>query len=259
MLIVLNKFKIFSYIVSLTTVIILFAMAFLMTNPEKIVETSASAKELPIYNVARQEKKVAFTMNCAWEAEDIDSILDTLAKYKVNITFFIVGDFANRYPEAVKKIAEAGHEIGNHSNTHPHVNQLSIEKNREEIEKCSKIIENITGKGTTLYRGPYGEYNDTVIKAAKSLGHIAIQWNIDTLDYSGLTGEQMWKRIKEKLTPGSIILSHSGTKHTADSLDMLLHQIIEENGYQVVTVSQLIYQENYVIDSNGTQSIQEIS
>ena len=62
-----------------------------------------------------------------------------------------------------------------------------------------------------------------------------------------------WNRIKEKLAPGSIILSHNGTKHTADSLDMLLHQIIEENGYQVVTVSNLLYKENYIIDSNGTQ------
>ena len=97
------------------------------------------------------------------------------------------------------------------------------------------------------------------MQAAKSQGHTVIQWNIDTLDYSGLTGEQMWKRIKEKLAPGSIILSHNGTKHTADSLDMLLHRIIEENGYQVVTVSNLIYQENYVIDNNGTQKMQKIS
>lgn len=253
MLIVFNKFKIFSYIVSLTTVIILFAMAFMMTSPEKTIETSASTKALPIYNVAREEKKVAFTMNCAWEAEDIDSILDTLSKYKVQITFFIVGDFAEKYPDAVKKIADAGHEIGNHSDTHPHVNNLSLEKNIEEIQECSKKIESITGKKTTLYRGPYGEYNDIVIQAAESQGHTAIQWNIDTLDYSGLTGEQMWSRIKEKLAPGSIILSHNGTKHTADSLDMLLHQIIEENGYQVVTVSNLLYKENYMIDSNGTQ------
>lgn len=259
MLIVLNKFKIFSYIVSLITVIILFSMAFLMTTAEKTIETSTSTKELPIYHVATEEKKIAFTMNCAWEAEDIDSILDTLSKYKVHITFFVVGEFAEKNPEAVKKIADRGHEIGNHSDNHPHVNQLSLEKNREEIQECSKKIENLTGKKTTLYRGPYGEYNNTVMQAAKSQGHTVIQWNIDTLDYSGLTGEQMWKRIKEKLAPGSIILSHNGTKHTADSLDMLLHRIIEENGYQVVTVSNLIYQENYVIDNNGTQKMQKIS
>ena len=146
-------------------------------------------------------------------------------------------------------------KYGNHSNEHPHVNQLSLEKNIEQIQECSKKIEEITGKKTTLYRGPYGEYNDTVLKAAKSQAHTAIQWNLDTLDYTGLTGEEMWKRLEKKLQPGSIILSHNGTNHTADSLDGLLHHIIDEKGYQIVTVSELIYKENYIIDSNGTQRI----
>lgn len=255
MFIVFNKEKINSYLISLGTVIILFVMAFMMTS-ETTLETSAATKELPIYNVATQEKKIAFTMNCAWNADDIDSILDTLAKYKTHITFFMVGDWVDKYPDQVKKISEKGHEIANHSNTHPHVNNLSLEKNIEEIQKCSEKIEKLTGKKVTLYRGPYGEYNDTVIKAAKSQNHTTIQWSLDTLDYSGLTGEEMWKRLENKLTPGSIILSHNGTKHTAESLDMLLNNI-QERGYQIVTVSELIYSENYYIDVNGTQRIMQ--
>ena len=143
-------------------------------------------------------------------------------------------------------------KYGNHSDTHPHVNTLNLEKNREQLENCSKKIEKITGKKTTLYRGPYGEYNDTVINAAKSMNHTTIQWNLDTLDYSGLTGEEMWKRLENKLSCGSIILSHNGTKHTADSLDMLLTKI-ESKGYQVVTISELIYKENAYVDVNGVQ------
>ena len=254
MFIVFNKDKINSYLISLGTVVILFVMAFMITG-EQTVQTAVATKELPIYNVETKEKKIAFTMNCAWEADDIEKILETLSKHNTHITFFMVGDFVNRYPEAVKKIAEAGHEIGNHSDTHPHVNNLSLEKNREEIQKCSQKIEQITGKKTKLYRGPYGEYNDTVIKSAKSQNHTTIQWNLDTLDYSGLTGEEMWKRLENKLTPGSIILSHNGTKHTADSLEMLLEQI-EQKGYKIVTVSELIHKENYYIDVNGTQRIQ---
>ena len=157
--------------------------------------------------------------------------------------------------DAVKKISDAGHEIGNHSNTHPHVNNLTLEKNIEEIQKCSEKIEKITGKKTTLYRGPYGEYNETVIKAADSQNHKTIQWNLDTLDYSGLTGKEMWNRIENKLTAGSIILSHNGTKHTADSLDMLLYNI-QQKGYEIVTVSELIYSDNYYIDVNGIQRVQ---
>lgn len=183
MFIVFNKEKINSYLISFGTVIILFVMAFMITE-NNAVETAASTKEIPIYNVATEEKKVAFTMNCAWNADDIDSILATLSKYKIHITFFMVGDFIQKYPEAVKKISDAGHEIGNHSDTHPHVNNLSLEKNIEEIQNCNNKIEQITGKKTTLYRGPYGEYNNTVINAAKSQNLTTIQWNLDTLDYT---------------------------------------------------------------------------
>ena len=252
MFIVFNKSKIRSYLISLGTVVILFVMAFTITKNDTSIQTSASTKELPIYSVDTSEKEVAFTMNCAWDANDIDSILETLKKHDIHITFFMVGDFVTKYPEAVKKISEAGHEIGNHSDTHPHVNNLNLEKNIEQIQKCSEKIEKITGKKTNLYRGPYGEYNDTVIRAAKSQNSETIQWNLDTLDYSGLTGEQMWKRLENKLAPGSIILSHNGTKHTADSLDMLITNI-KKKGYNIVTVSELIYKDDYYIDVNGIQ------
>lgn len=125
--------------------------------------------------------------NCYWNADDIDSILKTLQENHVKITFFMVGDWIEKFPEAVKKINEAGHEIASHSNTHPHVNNLSYEKNIEEIEKSNDKIEKITGKRTTIYRAPYGEYNDTVIKAAQDKGYFCLQWNLDTLDYTGLT------------------------------------------------------------------------
>ena len=251
MFIVFNKSKMISYGISVLTVVILFCMAFTITKNESI-QTSGTNKKIPIYSVFTEDKKIAFTMNCACNADDIDSILDTLSKYKVHITFFMVGDFIEKYPEAVKKISDAGHEIGNHSDTHPHVNNLNLEKNVEQIKKCSKKIEDLTGKKSSLYRGPYGEYNNTVINAADSQNHITIQWNLDTLDYTGLTGEKMWARLKDKMSPGSIILSHNGTKHTADSLDMILYNI-GQAGYQVIPVSELIYKDNYYIDSNGVQ------
>lgn len=258
MFLVINKEKIYAYAVSIMTVVMLFCMAGVITTQsnkeENSVQTSSTAttKQLPIYNVKTEEKKIAFTMNCAWNADDIDSILETLAKNNVHITFFLVGDWIDKNPEAVKKIAEAGHEIGSHSNTHPHVNNLSYEQNIKEIENCNDKIEKITGTRTNLYRAPYGEYNDTVITAANDKGYDVIQWNLDTLDYQGLTGDEMWNRLKDKLANGSIILSHNGTKHTADSLDMLIKNI-NQAGYELVKVSELIYQDNYEIDNNGTQ------
>ena len=164
----------------------------------------------------------------------------------------MVGDWVDKYPDAVKKIYDAGHEIGSHSNTHPHVNNLSSEKNLEEINLSVNKIEKITGYKTNLYRAPYGEYNNTVIKTAQENGFYPIQWNLDTLDYQGLTGEEMWNRLKNKLDGGSIILSHNRTKHTADSLDYLIKNI-KKSGYEIVTVSDLIYQSDYYIDNTGKQ------
>ncbi len=258
MFLVFNKQKIYSYIIALSTVAILFSGAKLFSNSEKeAIQTSASInKLLPIYSVETNEKKISLTINCAWNADDIDSILDTLSKYKVKVTFFMVGDWIEKFPEATKKIADAGHEIGNHSEGHPHVNNLSIEKNIDQIKMCADRIEKITGKRSTLYRGPYGEYNDTVIKAAKEQNHTTIQWSLDTLDYKGLTCDEMWARLKDKLSPGSIILMHNGTKHTKDSLDKIIYNI-QEKGYDIVTVSDLIYNENYIIDNNGMQKLEK--
>ena len=217
MFLVFNKEKIQTYIVSVLTVAVLITIA----NVRKVetIQTSSQEKELPIYNVQTDEKKVAFTMNCAWNADDIDSILKTLEE---------------------------------NSNTHPHVNKLSAEKNLEEIKLSVNKIEKITNKKVELYRPPYGEYNDIVIRTAKNNGYYPIQWNLDTLDYKGLTGDDMWKRIRNKISNGSIILSHNGTKNTADSLDGLIKNI-KSQGFELLTVSELIYKDNYVIDNNGMQ------
>ena len=260
MFLVLNKQKIYTYVVSLVTVVILFGMAGGITEKQNtkkensIITTSATTgtKLLPIYNVKTEEKKVALTMNCAWNADDIDKILEVLKQNNTKITFFMVGEWIEKFPEAVKKINEEGHEIASHSDTHPHVNKLSYEENINQIEKSNEKIEKITGKRTQIYRPPYVEYNDTVIKAVQDKNYYALQWNLDTLDYTGLTGTEMWNRLKDKIKAGDIILTHNGTKHTADSLDMLIKNI-KEKGLEVVTISNLIYKDNYKIDNNGTQ------
>ena len=252
MFFIFNKEKIMSYFVAFSTVAVLFTMSIIVNNKQTLEVSSSTNENLPIYNVQTEENVVSLTMNCAWNADDIDSILDTLNKCNVKITFFIVGDWADKYPEAVKKISENGHEIGNHSNTHPHVNKLNIDKNCEEITKCSEKLKNITGKEVNLYRCPYGEYNNTVINAANSLNYYPIQWSLDTLDYTGLTGNEMWNRLDGKLKKGDIILMHNGTKHTADSLELLIKNI-QSKGLEIKKVSDILYKDNYKINENGTQ------
>ena len=137
MFFVLNKQKIYTYAVSIITVVFLFCVA---SNIDKSNQTSietsvANNKLLPIYNVQTDENKVAFTMNCAWNADDIDSILETLKNNNTYITFFMVGDWIEKFPDAVKKIQESGHEIASHSNTHPHVNNLTYKKTLMKLKK----------------------------------------------------------------------------------------------------------------------------
>lgn len=252
MFFVYNKDKIISVLIAFSTVFVLFFVAGMLRKNNTVETAIGEVKLLPIYSVDINEKKVALTINCAWTAEDVDLILETLENHNTKITFFMVGEWVGKYQEEVKKINEAGHEIANHSYSHPHVNNLSYEKNREEIERCSNLIKQLTGKETTLYRGPYGEYNNTVINAAEELNHKVVQWNIDSLDWKGLTGEQMWERINKKLDDGSIILMHNGTENTALSLDIILTNI-EEKGFKVVKVSDLIYPDNYIVDNNGVQ------
>lgn len=195
---IVNKERIVSCVIALSTILILFLMATVVpANELNTVETSTrESKLLPIYSVDTEENKVALTINCAWSAEDVDLILETLNNNQVKCTFFMVGEWVGKNQGAVKKIFNNGHEIANHSYSHPHVNNLSYEKNVEEINKCNNLIEKITGERPTLYRGPYGEYNNTVIQAAMDTNNKTIQWSIDSLDWQGLTGEQMWERIR---------------------------------------------------------------
>lgn len=164
----------------------------------------------------------------------------------------MVGTWIDKYKDAVKLLSDGGHDIGNHSDQHAHVNKLSLEQNIEDMKKCSSRIEAITGHPSILYRGPYGEYNNTVMRAAEATGHKVIQWDVDTLDYKGLTPSEMCDRIVKKIRNGSIILMHNDTKHTSEGLQMIINTITEL-GYEIVPVSELIYEENYEINHEGRQ------
>lgn len=186
-------------------------------------------------------------------AEDIPSIIETLELNKVEATFFTVGDWVKKYPEAVKALSEAGMEIGNHSYNHAHVNKLSYEQNIEDMKKCNEVITEITGKEVKYYRGPYGEYNNTVIQAAETCNMKVIQWDVDTLDYEGKTPSEMCEIIKRKIRNGTIILMHNDTKYTAEGLQQIIDTIHDEEGYKILPLEDLIYTENYEINHEGRQ------
>lgn len=208
-------------------------------------------REIPIYSVQRDDNKIALTFDCAWNADDIESICSALDRYNAKATFFAVGDWAEKYPEAVKTLAAHGHELGNHSYNHAHYKKLSKADMLADMDKCDTILEKLTGKKPVLFRAPYGEYNDDVITACDGSGRNYIQWSVDGIDYGDANAEDIYKRSTQKVENGDIILLHNGTKHTAEILPKILEQLTKE--HTLVTVSDLIYTDNYSVDHAGKQ------
>ena len=218
----------------------------------RCVALGAGGRLLPIYSVAREDKKVAITFNCAWDGEDIPLILETLDKYGAKATFFALGTWVDSYPEETKAIIEAGHEIGTHSNTHPDMTKISREKITEELLRSSEKIERVTGIKPKLFRAPSGAYNNELIECASGLGFTTIQWDIDSRDWKNPPQEEMIKSVTENTGKGSIILFHCGLEITDESLPAILENLKNE-GYQFVKVSDLIYKGEYTIDNSGKQ------
>lgn len=216
------------------------------------VETSVSTKELPIYSVETGEKKIAITFDSAWNDDDIDKIIEVLQAQNCPSTFFVTGDWAEKFPESLKKLYTAGHEIGSHSYNHTLYSTLSKDEIIADMDKCDSVIESILGFRPNLMRAPSGDYTNNSILACKETGRYCIQWDVDSLDWKDLTEEQMKARIFDRVQNGSILLFHNGTKQTALALPGLLTALKNE-GYTFCKVGDLIYKENYTIDHTGRQ------
>lgn len=218
-----------------------------------VVHTSAPVtRELPIYSVETDKKQVALGINCAWDDKDIDSFISILDAHHVKATFFLVGNWCRQYPDAVKKLAQAGMELGSHSNTHPDMAKLSREEIERELHDGGRRIGEITGQVPRLFRAPSGSYNDLVVSTARALGWEVIQWNCDTIDWKGGEADELLRNAMKNLENGSIFLLHVGAKHTLEALPQLL-DLLEEKGYSIVTVGELIYPQPYTIDHQGRQ------
>ena len=207
---------------------------------------------VPIYSVDTQEKKVAISFDTAWGADKTERIVEILNEYQVGATFFMVGFWVEDYPDMVKLINESGIEIGTHSNTHPDFVNLSTEQMKLELDTSINAIKNITGKDVELFRAPYGSYNNTMLNLTKSMGLKTIQWDVDTLDWKGYSGVDICERVMSKVKSGSIILCHNNADHIIDALPLMLERLLNA-GYEVVSVGDLIIENDYYIDNLGVQ------
>ncbi len=248
---VFNKWKIIRYICMLIVFGFIFALAGRVAT--NIIATVANtSKKLPIYSIETTNNDIALTFDCAWGAEDMPSILDILRENNVKATFFVLGEWAEKFPEVIKRMVEEGHDVANHSDTHPHIASLTYENIKKEIKNANDKIEKLTGKTNNLFRAPYGEYNDNVISAAEELGFYTIQWDVDSLDWKNLGSENILNRVLNRTKNGSIILMHNGTEDTANVLDKVIKGL-KKKGFNFKPVSEFIYKDNYVINNEGRQ------
>lgn len=228
------------------------------TASNAITASSFYSNELPIYCVNTDKPVVALTFDSAWGTEDLEQILSILKKHNAPATFFVTGEWAQKYPEAIRSIDQAGHEIANHGNSHKHMPQISKEEMAAEIQGCHNAVYNLIGKDMTLFRAPYSDWNDTVVDVAHSMGYMSINQSVDSLDWKDYGIDSIIYTVCEhkNLENGSIILLHNGATYTKDALDVMLTKL-EEQGYSFVKVSSLIYTQNYYLDHTGKQFLKD--
>ena len=215
-----------------------------------------SSRKIPVYGVDVQgEKKViALTFDAAWGADKTQGILDTMAKYDAKGTFFLVGFWIDKFEDETKAIAEAGFDIGNHSRNHLNMPKLNDNEIRSEIEYVNDRVNELTGITPTYFRAPFGDYSDRLMSALEEMNMTGVQWSIDSLDWKGLSAKQIFERVVPKAKSGDIILFHNNSDHILDALPLIL-SALKADGFEFVTLSQLVATEGYTIDNNGIQHL----
>ena len=216
----------------------------------------AADRPLPIYCVEKDQKVCSISFDAAWGNEDTQQLIDILDRYQIKATFFVVGDWVTKYPESVKALHDAGHEVMSHSDSHAHYNSLTKEEITADVNSSCDKIQAVTGVRPSLIRCPYGEYDDHVITAIRDLGMEPIQWDVDSLDWKEIPASEITKRVTSKVQPGSIVLFHNAAKHTPEALPAILENLISQ-GYTIVPISKLILPgtcgQDYTMDHTGRQ------
>lgn len=246
------KFKTIRAVLLVLLVAILLGVNF-GGNVAASVYFNSAMRKVPVYYVNTDKKQVAISFDAAWGADKTQKIMDICDEFGVKATFFLVGMWVENYPDMTKQIFERGFEIGTHSNTHPDMTKLSQDVQKLELSTSINLIKNITGQDVKVFRPPYGAYNDALIESAQSLDLITIQWDVDSLDWKGLSAMEICNRVLNGVRNGSIILCHNNSDHILEALPIMLDRLAKR-GYAVTPVGDLILTDDYIIDNNGMQS-----
>ncbi|MRX53717.1 hypothetical protein HMPREF3291_13735 [Bacillus sp. HMSC76G11] len=195
----------------------------------------------PIYRGHPDKSMVSFLINVAWGNEYLPGMLEVLDKHGVKATFFLEGRWAKENPGLVKKIKEAGHEIGNHSYSHPDMARITTDQIRKQIGSTNEVIKEITGAAPVWFAPPSGSFRQDVITAADEFKMETVLWSVDTIDWQKPEPSVLVERVLKKVHNGAMILMHP-TDSTSRSLETLI-QSIKQKGYSFGSVSMLMDEE----------------
>ena len=201
----------------------------------------SNIKGAPIYRGNPQKPMVSFIINVAWGNEYLPEMLATLKRYNITTSFFLEGRWVKENPDLAKMISESGHEIGNHSYTHPDMKKLSTNEIKNQIEKTNIVIEATTGKACKWFGPPSGSFRDEVVEVADDYGLGTVLWSVDTIDWQKPNPETIIQRVATKIHPGALILMHP-TESTTKALEGLI-RTVEQKNYQISTVSDTLSEE----------------
>lgn len=245
-------FKIFAVAMCLV-----FLSAAVISVRYSAIFANAAARKIPVYSVDTDKKVVSLTFDAAWGADKTKGILDILDSYGIKATFFLVGFWVDNFPDMVKEINARGHEIGTHSETHPHMPKLSADKMKSELTTSSQKISAITQKQVSVFRPPFGDYDNTLVSVCEEMGIVPIQWDVDSLDWKGLSAAAIHERVITRAKNGSIVLFHNNSDNILEALPLVI-QTLTLKGFTFAPVGEVIYRDNYFVDNNGVQHKKDI-
>ena len=230
--------------------LLIISAAYVGALPDTVSVVSGK-RELPIYCVNRDDNKISISFDAAWGGDKTLGILDLLDEYNIKTTFFLVDIWTQKYPELVKEIVARGHEIGNHSTSHPQMSKLNETQIAKELNTQADNVLAIAGVRPVLFRPPYGDYNNRVITTARAQGFVPIQRSVDSLDWKNRGAQEIINRAT-KVKSGDIVLFHNDSQYILDALPAVL-KYYAENGYSVVPISEILLTGETTIDIQGRQ------
>lgn len=238
--------------VTITVLVCLAAALIIIFAVFGSVTASAESKKMPVCRVERGDNKVALTFTCAWDASDTDKLLDALSSASAKATFFVTGEFCDAHPEAVRKMSSAGHSVQNCTDKNVHIKGMNINDLIADARSAAQKIRTLTGKEPTLYRAPYGDYDDKALTTIEGMGYIPVQWDVDSKDLDDPDEASVRKRIAEGAGSGSILLFHNDCAVTAEALPQIITDL-KQKGYELARAEEVVFTNNYVIDEKGIQ------